>query len=89
MEGLNDATALYVNAYPTAWRIETIDEGIHRGFEYVRSELSVDHTPEQLTDAVHQILLGTHKEDLGSIGGPQRQRREGGMLFIDTNCPWS
>ena len=32
---------LAVSAYPVAWRIEVVDEGIHRGFEYVRSELHV------------------------------------------------
>ncbi|KAF9642075.1 hypothetical protein BDM02DRAFT_2708081 [Thelephora ganbajun] len=34
MEGLNDATPLYVNAYPVAWRVETVNDGIHSGFEY-------------------------------------------------------
>ena len=32
---------LVVSAYPVAWRIEVVDEDIHRGFEYVRSELYV------------------------------------------------
>ena len=41
MEGFNDATSLYVNAYPAAWRIETVNDEIHRGFEYVRSELDI------------------------------------------------
>ena len=41
MEGLNDATPLYVAAYPAAWRIEAVNDGIHRGYEYVRSELDV------------------------------------------------
>jgi len=36
MEGLNDATSLYVNAYPAAWRIEVLNDGIYRGFEYIR-----------------------------------------------------
>ena len=71
---------LFVNTYPMAWRIETIDNGIHRGFEYVWSELNISHTPEQFTDAVHQILLGTNRENLGSSGGLQRQRYKGGML---------
>ncbi|KAF9649752.1 hypothetical protein BDM02DRAFT_1746022 [Thelephora ganbajun] len=36
MKGLNDATPLYVNAYPVAWRVETVNDDIHSGFEYVR-----------------------------------------------------
>ena len=41
MEGLNNGNQLYVTAYPAAWRIEIADEGLLRGFEYVRSELDV------------------------------------------------
>ena len=41
MEGINDVTSLYVDVYPAAWRIETVNDEIHRGFEYVRSELDV------------------------------------------------
>ena len=42
MGGLNDGTPLYVAAYPAAWRIETInDDVLHRGFEYIRSELTL------------------------------------------------
>ena len=41
MEGLNDAALLYVTGYPAAWRIEVTNEEIHRGFEYVRSELVI------------------------------------------------
>jgi len=32
MEGLNDGTALYVAAYPVAWRIEIVNDGSRRGF---------------------------------------------------------
>lgn len=46
MNGLNDGTALFVNAYPAAWRIEAINEGVHRGDEYVQSELDVVHAAE-------------------------------------------
>jgi len=35
-EGLGNWVALFVNAYPAAWRIEIIDETVHHGFEYVR-----------------------------------------------------
>ena len=41
MEGLDNGTPLYVTAYPAAWRIDIVDEGLLRGFEYVRSELDV------------------------------------------------
>ena len=41
MEGLDDGTALYVAAYPVAWRIELVDDDAHRGFEYARWELDV------------------------------------------------
>ncbi|KAF9781773.1 hypothetical protein BJ322DRAFT_1111696 [Thelephora terrestris] len=34
-EGLANGVALFVNAYPAAWRIEIIDETVHHGFEYV------------------------------------------------------
>lgn len=41
MEGLNNSTSLYVNAYPVAWRIETVNDDTYRGFEYVQSELDI------------------------------------------------
>jgi len=41
MAGLNGATPLYVAPYPVAWKIETVKEEMHRGFEHVRSELGV------------------------------------------------
>ena len=41
MEGLNHADVLFVTSYPVAWRVEIVDDEIHRGYEYVRSELGV------------------------------------------------
>ena len=38
MAGLENGRLLSVSAYPVAWRIEIVDDDIHRGFEYVRSE---------------------------------------------------
>jgi len=38
MAGLENNRPLSVSAYPVAWRIEIVDDDIHRGFEYVRSE---------------------------------------------------
>ena len=40
MEGLNDGIPLFVNAYPVAWRIEVINDDIHRGFGYIRSVMN-------------------------------------------------
>ena len=37
MNGISPGTALRVAAYPVAWRVETVDDEDHRGFEYVRS----------------------------------------------------
>jgi len=36
IEGLDSGKPLCVNTYPTAWRIETVEDRIHRGYEYVR-----------------------------------------------------
>ena len=38
MTGLTNGHNLYVSAYSAAWRIEVVDDDIHRGFEYVRLE---------------------------------------------------
>jgi len=41
MEGVNSGTPLFVNGYPVAWRVEIVNDEIHRGHEYVWSELGV------------------------------------------------
>lgn len=38
IEGIGSGTPIYVSSYPVAWRVERMDEGVHNGFEYVRSE---------------------------------------------------
>ena len=38
MAGLQNECVLSVVAYPVAWRVEVVNDEIHRGFEYVRSE---------------------------------------------------
>jgi len=38
MVGLENGSALSVVAYPVPWRVEVVDDDVHRGFEYVRSE---------------------------------------------------
>ena len=87
MEGRDNGCPLFVNEYAVAWRIETIDDGIHRGFEYVRSESNINYIPEWLTNALYQILLGSHEKGLGGRRVFQRQRCKGEMLFIDTDGP--
>ena len=36
--GIENGCLLSVVAYPVAWRLEIVDDEIHRRFEYVRSE---------------------------------------------------
>ena len=46
MAGFENGSALSVSAYPVAWRIEVVNDDIHRGFEYVRLEHDVTRPPE-------------------------------------------
>jgi len=74
MAGLANGCPLSVSAYPVAWRIETVNDGVHRGFDYVRSEDQVTSLlPERPTDPARQLLLGRHGDSLGSNGtrGPE------------------
>ena len=41
--GLENGSPLSVSGYPVAWRVEVVNDDIHRGFEYVRSEHHVTH----------------------------------------------
>ena len=43
MAGLENGALLSVSTYAVTWRIEVVDNDIHRGYEYVRSE--PDATP--------------------------------------------
>ena len=43
MVGLSGNCPLCVSAYPGAWKIEVVDDEIHRGFEYIRLEHPVIH----------------------------------------------
>ena len=47
--GLGNDTPLSVAPYPVAWRIEVVNDDIHSGFDYVRSECNL--TPP--TGTVH------------------------------------
>ena len=70
MEGLDNLAPLCASIYPAAWRVEIVNEGIHRGSEYVRWEPpDILDTSGWLTDTVYQLLLGAHEEDLGSRVG--------------------
>lgn len=54
MAGLEGGSPLSVSAYPVGWRIEVVNDDIHRGFEYVRSGCcAVYSSLEQLTDPTH------------------------------------
>lgn len=46
MAGLANGSPLSTSAYPGAWRIEVVDDDVHRGFEYVRSEHNVGRPAE-------------------------------------------
>ena len=52
MAGLDNDRPLSVSAYPVAWRVEIVNDAIHRGFEYVRLEYVVTSSlRERLTDS--------------------------------------
>ena len=45
MKGLDNGALLHVTEYPTAWRAEVVNDGLHRGFEYLRWEPDItQHT---------------------------------------------
>jgi len=60
MAGLANGSPLSVSAYPTAWRVEVVDDDVHRGFEYVRSEHNVIRRTDSLTLHV-RFYWGTTK----------------------------
>ena len=41
MAGLGNGSPISVTGYPAAWRVEVVDDDLHLGFEYVRSERDV------------------------------------------------
>ena len=47
--GLENGSLLSVAAFPVAWRVEVVNDDIHRGFEYVRSE----HDVTPLSGTIH------------------------------------
>ena len=65
MDVLGDERRLLVAAYPVAWRIEVVDDDVHRGFEYVRYEPDIP----QCTRAAHPrwipVFSGESRRVLG------------------------
>ena len=76
LNGLKNGTALCVSGYPTAWRIGVVDEEMHRGFGYVRSDRASFDAFVRFTDIPLQFFLGNQEYSLG-LGirlGPQWRR---------------
>jgi len=69
MNGLTDGTPLFVTGYPTAWRIENVDDVMYRGFEYVRSGTIVARMQEQPADALYSDFTGAPRRRLGTYRG--------------------
>ena len=65
MDGINGGTTLRVAAYPAAWRVEIVDDGDHRGFEYIRSGWTSLDALERFTETPFQFLLGNWEYSLG------------------------
>ena len=64
MIGLTNNSPLSVSAYPTIWRIEMVNDDIHRGWEYVRSEHAFARRTGTFADAAYQLLFGNHEDHL-------------------------
>ena len=41
MVNLGNDCPLAVATYPVAWRVEVVNDDVHRGYEYIRSEHNV------------------------------------------------
>jgi hypothetical protein len=59
MAGQANDSPLSVSAYPAAWRIEIVNDDIHRGFEYVRSEHNTTRVPERSLTLYVSFYWGT------------------------------
>ena len=54
MAGFENGSPLSVSAYPVAWRIEVVNDEIHRSFEYIRSgHYAAASSLEQLADTTY------------------------------------
>ena len=80
MRGITGTTPITVAIYPLAWRIEVVNDNIHRGFEYVRSGQTVLDAVKRLTDAAQQHLLGNHALGLEPRWGIQKRWYKGQEL---------
>ena len=65
LDGTQDLAVLHVCAYPVAWRVEIVDDGIHRGFGYVRSDQMYADALERPFDTSFQLSLGNQANSLG------------------------
>ena len=80
MEGIAGDAAITVAIYPLAWRIEVVNDNIHRGFEYVRSGQTLLDAVKRFTDTARQHLLGNHGLGLESNWGIQNRWYKGREL---------
>ena len=51
MAGLGNQSLASVSAYPTAWRVEIVNDDAYRGLEYVWSEHDLTRHTRTLTNA--------------------------------------
>ncbi|KAF9777281.1 hypothetical protein BJ322DRAFT_1222315 [Thelephora terrestris] len=73
-EGIGSGAPLYASPYPVAWRVELMDEGIHSGFEYVRSESNLTGCTGVSLTLYVSFTGGQEDSNLGFTFGPQRRR---------------
>ena len=74
MNGQVDGSPLSVSAYPAAWRIEVVNDDIHRGFEYARSENDFNRRTRTLTNTYILAFIGEPRKWFGRYQVVQPQR---------------
>jgi len=74
MDGTNNGNPVYVAAYPIAWRVEVVDEGKHRGFEYIRLVDVAQRIRVVPTDAYMAVFTGGPRSKLGICAPTTAQR---------------
>ena len=58
MKSLDNGKPLHVTEYPAAWRVEVINDGLHRGFEYLRWEPELPGIQKWFTNVVCSFYWG-------------------------------
>lgn len=86
--GFQDWAAVRVGPDPMAWRVETVKDGNHHGYGYVRSDGVLTDIFERWSSTSFQFSLGKQTNPLGSRSGLWKQRREVDVLTVDPNEPW-